>query len=401
MASTRASLLHFRIVSNRRRMSRVRIAIAVAASLVAIVAVASCGGGRAVPAVVVDAAPFAAEISARGRLEAGAIAAVAAEGAGRVIDVLVKAGASVTVGDPLVRLDADMATEQYRSAVAAAAAATDGVRSARADLAGAEVQLAERRRDHERLEPLAGTAVPAADVETARSAVVKAEADVERALARLAQSEAQAAAAAADRDAVRRVRDNLVLRAPLSGVVVSRDVDPGAVVGAGTPLLRLADPTTLEVVAYLDETAMSRLRVGLAARVSFLSAAEPSVNGTVTSIGREVDPDTREVEVRIALTSVPSQWALGQRVDVRVDTDPATASAAVPSELVSWQNGTPGVYVARQGRARWRPVELGHADGTRIELARGVQAGDTVLAPAGLQADTRVAPVIRVALEQP
>jgi len=387
--------------SNWRRIPRARIAAAMTAVLIVIFAVVSFTVTRDVPAIVIDAAPFSAEITARGRLDAAVISTVGAEGAGRVVAVLVQTGDSVAAGDPLIRLDPELAAEQYRSAAAAASAAADGVSSARADLAGAEVQLAERRRDHERLAPLAGSARPVAEVEAARTAVTKAEADVERAKARLAQSEAQAAAAAADRDAMRRLRDNLILRAPIRGVVVSRDVDPGAVVAAGTPLLRLADPATLEFIAFVDETVMGRLRVGLPADASFLSAAAQGLNGTVASIGREVDAETREVEVKIALGEAPEWWALGQRVDVRLHSDPTNASTTVPGELVSWQGQEPGVYVAERGRARWVPVQLGHTAGTRVELARGVSAGDTVLAPTGLQPGNRVSPVVGMSPGEP
>jgi HlyD family secretion protein len=377
-----------------RRIPHLRIALAVGVALVALFMVIRLGEGSDVPALVVRAEPFAASLAARGRLEASVIATVAAEAPGRVDAVLVHVGDSVAAGDPLLRLDAAVAREQYRAATALAASATEGGRSARAELAGAQVQRAERRADYERIAPLAGGAVSAADVAAAKAALDKAETDLERAAARLAQAESQAVAAVADREVAQRALNELVLRAPIAGIVVARDADPGNSVGAGTPLLRLADPSSLEVVAYVDETMLGGVRVGLPARVAFLSKAAETSTGNVRAVGREVDSETREVELWIALQQPPARWAIGQRVDVRVDTEPGATGTTVPTEMISWEEDKAGVFVVDAGRARRVPVELGRADRARVVVTGDVGSGDTILAPAGLRSGARVVPIL-------
>jgi HlyD family secretion protein len=146
-------------------------------------------------------------------------------------------------------------------------------------------------------------------------------------------------------------------------------------------------------VAYLDESVMPALRIGQPTRVAFNAAGGDAVAGRVLSIGREVDPDTREVELRVGLGSAPERWALGQRVDVRVDTDTGSA-ATVPTTMVIWQGTAPGLYVANGGRSHWVAVELGRPRGEYVEILRGVSTGDTVLAPTGLQEGLRVLPIV-------
>jgi HlyD family secretion protein len=371
-----------------------RIVVGVALALV-LTSVAYWLGDRAdVPAVVLSSAPFVAEVPGRGRLDAASLVTVGTEAPGRLEAILVDVGDTVRRGDPLVRLDADVAREQLRSATAAAASTDEAVRSARAELASAVLRAAERRDDHERIAPLAGTVIPAADVSSARVAFAQAEAEVDRATARLAQAQAQAAAAAADRAAAERRLDDLVVRAPIAGVVVMRSADPGDVVAAGAPLVRVTDPSTLEVVAHLDESVMPGLRVGAPVRVEFAGAGGRSAGGRLRSIGREVDAETREVEVRVALESAPDRWAIGQRVDVRVGTEPATSAVAAPTALIAWDASEPGVFVLDGGRARWVAVELGTPSGDRIGIMRGVRVGDTLLTPAGLRTGKRVTPTL-------
>ena len=376
------------------RIPHGRIVIGVAVALV-LTFVAYWIGDRAdVPAVVVSGGAIAADVPGRGRLDAASIVTIGAEGPGRIDAVLVDVGDVVRRGDPLVRLDAGVAREQFRSASAAASSADEAVRSARAELASAMLRQDERRDDHERIAPLAGTVIPAADVSGARVAFAQAQAEVDRATARLAQAEAQAAAAAADRAAAERRLEDLVLRAPIGGVVVLRSANPGDVVGAGAPLLRVTDPATLEIVAHLDESVMGGLRIGAPVRVEFNDTERRAAGGTLRSIGREVDAETREVEVRISLTPAPERWAIGQRVDVRVETAPSNRGTAVPTALVAWEESAPGVFVLDDGRARWVPVELGPPQGDRISVLRGVNAGDTLLAPRGLHSGKRVTPVV-------
>jgi HlyD family secretion protein len=273
-------------------------------------------------------------------------------------------------------------------------AAKAAVTVARAELEAAQAQLAELRDEYARLEPLAGWGVSRAEVEATQSAIERSESEVARAMARIDQSRAQAEGATADAATMRRRFENTEVRSPVTGVVVSRSVALGDVVAAGTQLFRVADPSTLYVWAPFDESVLEELRPGLPARVRFHSDLAHTYPGTVVRIGREVDVETREVQVRVALDEAPQQWALGQRAEVLLDADPQELTLAVPAKLLAWRDGDSGLYVAADGRARWVPVTLGRARADQVEIMDGVAPGDTILAPAGLRERQRVDPSV-------
>ncbi|WP_020650262.1 HlyD family secretion protein [Solimonas variicoloris] len=253
---------------------------------------------------------------ANGRLE-GDTVVVATKLPGRIAELKVREGDTVAAGQVLAQLeDAQLRAKlgQAQAAVAALEAqhqaaqtglqalreqvplqiaqADAAVRQARATLAKARAAAEQNRRDAQRLEELAqrGTA-PAQRAELARLAAVAAEADAAAAEAaqqrgaRVADEarlgpqrvraqedqvralEAQLGQARAALAEAQSVVDDLTIRAPGAGVVTTRIRDRGEVVGAGGPLLEIVDLDRLYLKAYVPESSIGRLRLGLPAQI--------------------------------------------------------------------------------------------------------------------------------------
>lgn len=376
---------------------RRRLVLATVSGTMGVLALAlALGIGRVVEAeaVVLRSAPFSAALEGQGRLAALDVADVGAESSGRAIEILADEGDVVEAGELLARIDRLEAESQLRSAEASAAAACSAVEAARSELRGAEAHQAELRDEYRRLAPLAGSSVSRGDVAAVQAAADRAEAEVARAEARLEQARAQAEAAAAEAATLRLRVEDADVRAPVKGVVVARSVSVGDMVAIGAPLFRVVDPGTLYVWAPFDESVLEELTPGLPATVRFHAQPSWTYPGSVARIGREVDPDTREIRVEIALDETPERWALGQRADVVLQSAAGEPGLSVPSELLHWREGAPGVYTALKGRARWAPVHLGRTRGGQVEITAGLQRGDTVLVPSGLRERTRVHAIV-------
>lgn len=377
-------------VPGGRGWSRAIILCASGLGLVGAILGTSCAPPEEPAAVVLANAGFEPVLTANGRLEAGEAVDIRSGVAGRIISVHALEGAHVTRGEVLARYDGQATTSRMRSAEAAARAADEAVRSAEAEARAAELRWAELRQEHERIAPLSGTVVPAADVSAALAAADRAEADLARSAARVDQLAAQATAAWADVGVRRGELEDLEVKSPLSGVVVRSALSTGDEVAPGTTMFRIVDPETLYVAASFDESAMGDLRPGLGASVSFYSEASRIYTGHVTRVGHEVNPETREVEVEIALDDHPGRWAGGQRVDVHIETAADGLALSLPASFIVWREGRSGLFVPRSGRVDWVPVELGQARGDLVEITSGVEAGHTVLDPTGLRSGMRL-----------
>lgn len=208
------------------------------------------------PATVVAAAPVErATITERGRypgeLDADT-ADVASFYPGRVVEVRVRVGDLVDADQPIAEIDPVDAKEQIARARAQADAA-------KADEQRASIELAEARTQLERMEGY-------------REQVSDSEFDAQRARVQALSSAVSSASArgaeagAGLRLLQKRVVESVV-RAPFAGRIAARHVDPGVIVAAGAPLLRVVATTPLRVRFEVPEREVAGLTVGTALRV--------------------------------------------------------------------------------------------------------------------------------------
>jgi hypothetical protein len=96
-------------------------------------------------------------------------------------------------------------------------------------------------------------------------------------------------------------------------------------------------------------------------------------------LGKEADRETREFVVDVRVGELPENWAVGQRGEVYIETARKASVLLLPRQFVSWNQGSPGVFVMEQGRARWRAVELGLTGVKGVEVLGGLKEGEVVV----------------------
>lgn len=330
------------------------------------------------------------ELQGPGTLSALTEASVGSRIQARIEGLAVDRNDVVAKGETLARLSFDDLSGELDATQASAHAAERAVSAAQAERDRAVATLEKARATHERQVALLAKGVASeAGLEDALAARRQAEADLTRAGRAVEQAEAERDAATARTAVARAQLDDSVLRAPISGVVVSRTRHVGEVLTPGSELLHLVDPASLVLTARLDESAIAAVLPGQAARVTF-SRAEDPIPGHVLRLGREVDEETREFEIDIALDTLPANWALGQRAMARIMIERRGPVLTVPTSFLVWRDGRPGVWVVYRARARWREVTLGEAGTQRVEIKRGLAAGQKILKPGDLYPFMRV-----------
>ncbi|HEY8169016.1 MAG TPA: HlyD family efflux transporter periplasmic adaptor subunit [Candidatus Limnocylindrales bacterium] len=248
-------------------------------------------------------------------------------GGGVVAEVLVAEGDRVTAGQPLLRLDGSRLEPQLAGAQAAVAAAEAHATQADASArqADAQVSVAEAGVDQAQAAlaaadatrdagPSSGAARRAAnaEVDRARAGVRSARAQVTAARRAADAAGAGAAAAAAEVDRSRAAAadlqaaiDELTLVAPFAGLVASLDAVAGETVAAGSPIVRIADPTgwRFETVD-LDEAAIGRLAEGAEATVSVDAFPDVEIPARVVSIAPFGESSAGDIVYAIVLEPI-------------------------------------------------------------------------------------------------
>lgn len=323
----------------------------------------------------VTAGPVTAEVLGIGTLESDHQVPVAFEASGRVLTLAVDEGDVVAAGDLLGTLDVDDAIRDLDVSSSAARAASLDVDRAKAELERGRVAADLAARERARSDALfADNDIAAAvhDVAVEKDDGAKAAVRALEAAVRRAESSRDAAAGG------RRIREASLadgrLVSPISGLVVSRGVEVGQVIGVGAPAFTIIATDALEIHAWVDETALGKLDLGQPARLAFRSDDGRTYPGRVARIGRAVDRQTHELLVDVAVLEAPRNFAIGQRADVWIEVGRADAIARAPR---GWCGTT--CLVAEDGRVATREVSLGLVGRDLVEVVSGLRPGDVVL----------------------
>ena len=305
----------------------------------------------AMPSAAIQVREVELAVSAEAVVEAVHQSTVAAQIAGRIVDLRFDVGDYVKKGEVIVRID-------ERAAAQAAAASTAQVSEAQAALTNA-------RAHYERSKQLLSQKFISA------AALDKAEADFKQAQARLTATLAGAGQAATERSFA-------TIVAPYSGVVSARHAELGEMATPGRPLMTGFDPSTLRVVANVPQQQVAAIQAAGRARIEVPSIGK-WLDATGVTVIPSADPRTHTTRIRLDLPEdvrgiYPGVFA---RAHFVVGKEPRLL---VPRGALVRRSEVTAVYVLdEQGTPLLRQVRLGTAgDETSVEVLAGLKPGERV-----------------------
>jgi HlyD family secretion protein len=332
----------------------------------------------------VELGDIVAEVMGTGTLEAHFKSTISPRISGRIQEVLVDMGDRVTAGQLLVRLDDRDLKPQVEIAQAAVAVSQATLDRLQADRTQALAVLEQTSADHKRaLGLLPSRAISQEDADKITADWKTAQAGVARADAALVEGRKQLIGAERNLAYRKALLADTEIVAPLDGLIVQRQRDPGDIAVPGSPILTLISTRELWITAWVDETEMSRVAIGQPARVVFRSEPDRAYRGEVARLGRQADRETREFTVDVRVLELPKNWAVGQRAEVYIETARKTRVTVLPAQYVLWRDGKPGVFVRQGQHAAWRGLTLGLGSREAVEVVAGLEPGDGVVAAAG------------------
>lgn len=320
---------------------------------------------------VVDSMSAVSTIQVAGRLTANEDRTVrlSAPAQGRLVAAHVRIGDIVSSGQALVTLqsaEAAASRADYSKAIAELNSRRAAAVYARTAAERAERLLAVKaiaKQDVERAR---------ADDQLARSELAQAEAEVGRARATLSQLGVNSATGA------------MVLRSPLSGVVVSREAVPGSVVSAGTPLVTVTDASTLWLDVSVPDRIASSFRPGANVRFSVPAYTGEFFEARVQNVGGALDPSTRALVVRAVVQNPGRRLRPEMFATVWIESGALRTGVSVPDDAVQLLEQKPVVFIARpdgKGGARFerRDVQTGATVSGRTQVLKGIATGEMVV----------------------
>ncbi len=352
---------------NRRRRNIIIGAVLAVVVLAAAYALFGRGGGAAeagkadqqrphVTVIVPTRQPVDRVLSATGSLAARREMPVGVVGEGGMVTrVLVEPGQWVGTGQVLATIERSVQAEQNNSL------------SAQINVARADARIAQAELDRS-MQLVARGFISKADVDRKTATRDAAAARVRVAEAQLGESRARTG--------------RLDIRAPAAGLVLTRAVEPGQVVGAGSGVLfRMAKGGEMELRAQLNEMDLATLRAGVAAQVTPVGS-DRSFDGQVWQVSPVIDPDSRQGVARIALSYDPALRP-GGFATARIVAGSVDAPLLPESSIQSDQKGSFLYVVDKNDTIVRRDVKVGNVSDGGITILSGLSNGERVVLSAG------------------
>jgi HlyD family secretion protein len=332
----------------------------------------------------VQTATVESEVMGTGTLAARFKTTISSKITGRITTLAVDQNDPVSKNMLLATLDDSELGQQVEIASASLEAAKAALARTQADITRAEAILTGARQDYKRVSELSGKQIVSADeLDKSKQALDVAQAGLDSSQAAKVEAERQIATAERTLKYQEALLANAKIVCPVdNGLVTFRYREVGDIVVPGTAIMDVVCLNEMWVSAWVDETAAAPLAVGQPVRVVFRSEPEKSYAGEVARLARQTDTETREFRVDVRVKELPKNWSVGQRAEVYIQTGSKAGALTVPPQVIVWKDRSPGVFVSDRGKARWRQVVLGLQGRDKVEVVRGLEAGEAVVTSA-------------------
>jgi RND family efflux transporter MFP subunit len=323
-------------------------------------------------------------LNASGYVVARRMSTVASKVTGRVLEIFVEEGQQVKKDEVVARLD------PVNSQTILTMAERE-LEASRRNLAEIEVRLADSRRTLERNEALVKQQL------ISQQALDASRAEVNATAARLEAAKAQVKVAESSLAMRRNDFNDLNVRAPFDGVIVSKDAQPGEMIsplsaGGGftrTGIATIVDMDSREIEVDVNEAYINRVKPNQRVEATLDAYPEKSLPAHVVNIVPTADRTKATVRVRIGFDQLEPFILPDMGIKVRfLDDQPAPAAAAqqgprvrIPAVAVTRADGEAFVWVVRDNRVERRAVSVGAESEGQVEILAGVASGDELVSP--------------------
>ncbi len=343
--------------------------------------------GPLLPSYEVVSSPLIQTVVASGRVEKVSRTQIGSEITGVVLERLVQEGDRVSRGDVLLVLKSDEISAQVRQAEAELKElATTRRPQAEVDLANAKVQLEQAQRE----------AVRRRNTELGILSAEEREKSIEaEKLARnnLESARLKVASLAPDKVEETKLRERLAalqaqvaktkIRAEVSGIILTRNVEPGDLVQPSQTLFTIALDGATEIRVPFDERNLPLLALQQKASVITDAYPDQPFPAHINFIAPSIDAQRGTIDIRLTVDPVPDFLRQDMTVSVNVETNKRERTLVIPNDALSSISGNKAmVILVRDRKIQRHPITLGLRGLVMSEVVAGLKEGDHVLTDA-------------------
>lgn len=173
----------------------------------------------------------------------------------------------------------------------------------------------------------------------------------------------------------------LTILSPTDGYVIERSVEKGQSIPPAFTLVKIVDPQTLWIKAWVDERISGKVKRGQRAIITLRSHEKMPLEGVVKRIAAVSDPVTEEREIDIGFVKIPEPFYINEQAEVSIEIETFGGLYKIPLALIVTYKDGKGIWTVRDGKAHFVKISVVAKDGKYAGVGKGVTKETKILVP--------------------
>ena len=173
----------------------------------------------------------------------------------------------------------------------------------------------------------------------------------------------------------------MTIYAPVDGFVIEKNVEQDQSLPPSATLVRIVDPKTLWIQAWVDERISGKVAVGQQASITLRSREGKPLKGVVRRIAAMSDPVTEEREVDVGFVKIPKPFYINEQAEVSIAIETFGGLYKIPLSLLTQYKNEKGVWIEQNEKAHFQKLDIIAQDSEYAGVREGVTKETKIIVP--------------------
>ena len=317
-----------------------------------------------------------------GNVSAKDIYSITAQTGGKIISILTDEGQWVKKGDLLITIDPVDMPELVQEMLISVEKTKSELKALIKESESLNTQKELASITYKRYENLVKQSfVSKSEFDKAKTDLNALTAQLEATLVRIESSKIEVQRTQKNADSLKTKLSRFQIYAPVDGYVISKSAEVAQNVASSTTILKIVDPKTLWIKAYIDEKISGDIKVGQKAEITLRSQSNKQFTGSVKRIVAQSDAVTQEREINVAFDELPIPFYINEQARVTINAKTISNAITIPLNTLKVEDGKEGVWTLIDNKAYFKELNIQAKGDNEAAIISGIKTEDIIIIP--------------------
>lgn len=317
-----------------------------------------------------------------GNVSAKDIYSITAQTGGKIISILTDEGQWVKKGDLLITIDPVDMPELVQEMLISVEKTKSELKALIKESESLNAQKELALITYKRYEKLVKQSfVSKSEFDKAKTDLNALTAQLEATLVRIESSKIEVQRTQKNADSLKTKLSRFQIYAPVDGYVISKSAEVAQNVASSTTILKIVDPKTLWIKAYIDEKISGDIKVGQKAEITLRSQSNKQFTGSVKRIVAQSDAVTQEREINVAFDELPIPFYINEQARVTINAKTISNAITIPLNTLKVEDGKEGVWTLIDNKAYFKELNIQAKGDNEAAITSGIKTEDIIIIP--------------------